>query len=85
MQADLGVPRTLIGFFILEGCMETRFYLMSECARELRLSVSTIRQMERDGTIKATGRSQGGTRFFSEQEVRRVQESRDAATRRENG
>ena len=65
--------------------METRFYLMSECARELRLSVSTIRQMERDGTIKATGRSQGGTRFFSEQEVRRVQERREAATRRENG
>ena len=56
--------------------MESKFYLMSEAARELRLSVSTIRQMEREGTIKPTGRSQGGTRFFTRAEIDRVREER---------
>jgi excisionase family DNA binding protein len=54
-----------------------RFFLVSEAARELRCSAETVRELDRRAQIKAE-RTPGGTRIFTDEDLRRLKEERAA-------
>jgi excisionase family DNA binding protein len=52
------------------------FLLVSQAARELRCSATTIREMERTGRLKAS-RTPGGTRIFTRDDIQRLKAERE--------
>ena len=56
--------------------MKNQFFLGSEAARELNVSATTVREMERRGDLPAT-RTPTGTRIFSAADIQKVKAERE--------
>jgi excisionase family DNA binding protein len=55
--------------------MKSEFYLASEAARELNVSATTVREMERRGDLPAV-RTPGGVRIFAVTDITRLKAQR---------
>jgi excisionase family DNA binding protein len=58
--------------------MPNQFLLVTEAARELGVAATTVREMERDGRLKAL-KTPGGVRLFKSDEISRLAAERKRA------
>jgi DNA-binding transcriptional MerR regulator len=63
---------------MLTELQATRFYETSDVARALDVADATIRLWERGGRIAPPGRTPGGRRIFTEQQLATIREQHNA-------
>jgi excisionase family DNA binding protein len=61
--------------------MKSEFFLASEAARELNVSATTVREMERRGKLPAV-RTPSGVRIFAGGDIRRLKAQRSEKANR---